>query len=105
MFLSRRRTIEGADLIPISRLTLPQRNWLSNLERQYEAKLQPIDQDQPLHYMQDKSKLLSYVIASGLTYGAGENIFHFLFKVCSCIQINNSMSVVCVCVCADGMAW
>ena len=32
-------------------------------------------------HMQDKSKLLSYVVASGLTYGAGESIFHFLFKV------------------------
>jgi adenylate kinase len=27
-----------------------------------------------------KSKLGTYVIASGLTYGAGENIFHYLFK-------------------------
>ena len=29
----------------------------------------------------NKSKLLTYVIASGLTYGGGENIFHYLFKV------------------------
>jgi len=28
----------------------------------------------------DKSKLMTYVVASGLTYGAGENIFHFWFK-------------------------
>jgi adenylate kinase len=28
----------------------------------------------------NKSKLSTYVIASGLTYGAGENIFHQLFK-------------------------
>jgi hypothetical protein len=34
-------------------------------------------------HVQDKSKLLSYVVASGLTYGAGENLFHFLFKVLS----------------------
>ena len=33
-------------------------------------------------FMKDKSKLLSYVVAGGLSYGAGENIFHFLFKVC-----------------------
>ena len=29
----------------------------------------------------DKTKLCSYVIAAGLLYGAGEGIFHFLFKV------------------------
>ena len=29
----------------------------------------------------NKSKLVTYVIAAGLTYGAGENIFHYLFKV------------------------
>lgn len=29
----------------------------------------------------NKSKLATYVIASGLTYGGGENIFHFLYKV------------------------
>ncbi|XP_065833118.1 adenylate kinase 7-like isoform X2 [Oscarella lobularis] len=28
----------------------------------------------------NKSKFCSYVIASGLAYGCGENIFHFLFK-------------------------
>ena len=31
--------------------------------------------------LQDKSKLTSYMVAAGLTYGAGESIFHFLFKV------------------------
>ncbi|KAK2150919.1 hypothetical protein LSH36_382g01056 [Paralvinella palmiformis] len=28
----------------------------------------------------NKSKLVTYVIAAGLTYGAGEHIFHYLFK-------------------------
>lgn len=28
----------------------------------------------------NKAKLVTYVVASGLTYGAEENIFHFLFK-------------------------
>jgi len=28
----------------------------------------------------NKSKLVTYVVASGLTYGAEENIFHYLFK-------------------------
>lgn len=28
----------------------------------------------------NKSKLVTYVIASGLTYGGGESIFHYLFK-------------------------
>eukprot|EP00794_Sanderia_malayensis_P019922 gene19922-21874_t len=28
----------------------------------------------------NKSKLLTYVVAAGLTYGAGEDIFHYLFK-------------------------
>ena len=28
----------------------------------------------------NKGKLVTYVVASGLTYGAGENIFHYLFK-------------------------
>ena len=32
-------------------------------------------------YHQDKSKLQSYVIASGLQYGQGENVFHLMFKV------------------------
>lgn len=32
--------------------------------------------------VQSKSKLATYVIASGLTYGAGEDIFHYLFKAC-----------------------
>ena len=31
--------------------------------------------------LQDKSKFVTYVVAPGLTYGAGENLFHFLFKV------------------------
>ena len=31
--------------------------------------------------LQNKSKLVTYVIAAGLTYGAGEHIFHYLFKV------------------------
>lgn len=30
--------------------------------------------------MQDKSKFISYVVAAGLTYGQGEDIFHFFFK-------------------------
>ena len=30
---------------------------------------------------QNKAKLVTYVIASGLTYGAEESIFHYLFKV------------------------
>jgi hypothetical protein len=30
---------------------------------------------------QSKSKLSTYIVASGLTYGCGENIFHHLFKV------------------------
>ncbi|XP_013392761.1 adenylate kinase 7 [Lingula anatina] len=28
----------------------------------------------------NKQKLVTYVVASGLTYGGGENIFHYLFK-------------------------
>jgi len=28
----------------------------------------------------NKSKLMTYVVASGITYGEGEKIFHFLFK-------------------------
>lgn len=28
----------------------------------------------------NKSKLLTYVVAAGLTYGAGEELFHYLFK-------------------------
>ncbi|XP_064601852.1 adenylate kinase 7-like [Liolophura sinensis] len=28
----------------------------------------------------NKAKLVTYVVCSGLTYGAGENIFHYLFK-------------------------
>ena len=31
--------------------------------------------------LQNKTKLVTYVVASGLTYGAEENIFHYLFKV------------------------
>lgn len=31
--------------------------------------------------MQNKAKLVTYVVASGLTYGAEEHIFHYLFKV------------------------
>ena len=34
-----------------------------------------------LFCFQNKSKLVTYVVASGLTYGCGENIFHYLFKV------------------------
>ena len=30
---------------------------------------------------QNKAKLVTYVIASGLTYGMEESIFHYLFKV------------------------
>lgn len=32
-------------------------------------------------YLQNKAKLVTYVVASGLTYGAEEHIFHYLFKV------------------------
>lgn len=32
------------------------------------------------HGKTNKSKFITYVVASGLTYGAGEEIFHFLFK-------------------------
>lgn len=28
----------------------------------------------------NKSKLMTYVVATGLRYGEGENLFHFLFK-------------------------
>ena len=28
----------------------------------------------------NKGKLVTYVVAAGLTYGAGESIFHYLFK-------------------------
>lgn len=31
--------------------------------------------------MQDKSRLITYVVAAGLTYGQGEDIFHFMFKM------------------------
>ena len=29
---------------------------------------------------QDRKKLLTYVVATGLTYGMEENVFHYLFK-------------------------
>lgn len=32
-------------------------------------------------FLQNKAKLVTYVVASGLTYGAEEHIFHYLFKV------------------------
>ncbi|XP_068683125.1 adenylate kinase 7-like isoform X1 [Montipora foliosa] len=32
------------------------------------------------HGKTNKAKFITYVVASGLTYGAGEDIFHFLFK-------------------------
>ena len=38
-------------------------------------------------WLQNKSKLLTYVIATGLTYGAGESIFHYLFKVFNSIAL------------------
>ena len=28
----------------------------------------------------NKKKLLTFVVASGLTYGMGENVFHYMFK-------------------------
>lgn len=31
--------------------------------------------------LQKKSKLAGYVVASGLQYGMGENLFHYFFKV------------------------
>jgi len=31
--------------------------------------------------IQDKNKLFTYVVASGLTYGLEEEVFHFFFKV------------------------
>ena len=31
--------------------------------------------------LQKKAKLSGYVVASGLQYGRGENIFHYFFKV------------------------
>ena len=30
---------------------------------------------------QDKTRFLTYVVAAGLPYGAGEDIFHYFFKV------------------------
>lgn len=32
------------------------------------------------HGKTNKSKFITYVVAAGLTYGSGEDIFHFLFK-------------------------
>ena len=32
------------------------------------------------HGKTNKAKFITYVVASGLTYGSGEEIFHFLFK-------------------------
>lgn len=32
------------------------------------------------HGKTNKSKLMTYVVAGGLLYGEGENLFHFLFK-------------------------
>ncbi len=29
----------------------------------------------------DKKKLLTYVVATGLTYGMEENVFHYMFKL------------------------
>ena len=34
--------------------------------------------------LQNKSKLVTYVVASALSYGAEEHIFHYLFKVRAC---------------------
>ena len=31
--------------------------------------------------LQKKAKLTGYVVAAGLQYGKGENLFHFFFKV------------------------
>lgn len=58
-----------------------------------------------LTYMQDKSKLLSYVVASGLTYGTGESIFHFLFKVNHILQYVLRLSIIYDIVYAGSMAW
>ena len=32
-------------------------------------------------FLQNKNKLITYVVASGMTYGEGESIFHYHFKV------------------------
>lgn len=37
--------------------------------------------DSFLTFSQSKSKLIGYVVASGLQYGKGENLFHYFFKV------------------------
>ena len=45
--------------------------------------------------LQDKNKLITYVVASGLTYGLEEEVFHFFFKVnylkrCCKVMISNT---------------
>jgi len=42
---------------------------------------------------QNKSKFQTYVVASGLMYGMGENIFHFLFKVRSDFLCSNNSNM------------
>ena len=42
-----------------------------------------------LYGIQDKSKLITYIVAAGLTYGQGEDIFHFLFKKAWCGNISS----------------
>ena len=37
--------------------------------------------------VQGKNKLLTYVVAAGVTYGAEENMLHYLFKVCDSYNI------------------
>ena len=64
----------------------------------------------PPFFFQDKTKLTSYVVAAGLLYGAGESLFHFLFKVSYYIRrllVHYCMmsSLWCVCVAPFQSAW
>lgn len=40
---------------------------------------------------QKKSKLVGYVVGSGLQYGKGENLFNYFFKVGMNVLCNNSV--------------
>ena len=49
----------------------------------------------------EKTKFTSYVVAAGLTYGEGESIFHFLFKVSD----HTPFILVVECVATGCLAW
>lgn len=48
------------------------------------------------HFLQKKYKLTGYVVACGLQYGKGENLFHYFFKVD--IDVIMTQYIVCLCI-------